>query len=298
MAEFTFTVFTPAYNRGTTLGRVYDALKRQSFRDFEWIIVDDGSTDNTSEVVKPFLEAENDFPVLYFYQENRGKHAATNFAVTKARGRFFITLDSDDACTDDALEVFVNEWNKIPAGEQASFKGISCRTCNEHGKLNGKPLDGEYLDSNDLDLRFRHKIDGELWGMTKTEILRDNPYPEIKGLHFYPENILWDNIGRKYKTRYINNPLRIYINDQDNAITNKSTAAHKETIYMRRHFINECWDYFSCDPKFFFKQILGLSRDGALCGMKYGEIAAVPDKTSKKLLVTLTYPFGKLLAKK
>lgn len=293
-----FTVFTPAYNRAATLPRVFDALKNQTFSSFEWIIVDDGSTDNTRETVQKIIDGKPDFPVRFYSQENKGKHIATNFAVTKAKGRFFITLDSDDSCVPEALEVFKEEWEKVPDSVKPGLKGISCRTCNEQGKTNGNALPSEYLDTNDLDLRFKYKIEGELWGMTKLDILKAHPYPDVKGLHFYPENVLWNNIGREYDTRFIDRALRIYINDQENAVTGKNNAAHKETIFMRRHFINECWDYFKFNPRFFIKQLIGLSRDGALCGMSFGEFIAVPDSFGKKLLAVLTFPAGKVLSKR
>ena len=77
--KFYFTVFTPAYNRAKTLPRVFDALSKQTFKDFEWIVVDDGSSDNTREVIDKIITSKPDFPVRFFYQENSGKHIATNF---------------------------------------------------------------------------------------------------------------------------------------------------------------------------------------------------------------------------
>ena len=92
------TVFTPAYNRAHLIHRVYDSLKAQTYREFEWIIVDDGSSDNTEEVVKGYMVQDNFFDIRYFYQTNQGKHMATNRAVQEARGELFITIDSDDGC--------------------------------------------------------------------------------------------------------------------------------------------------------------------------------------------------------
>ena len=296
--KFYFTVFTPAYNRAKTLPRVFDALSKQTFKDFEWIVVDDGSSDNTREVIDKIITSKPDFPVRFFYQENSGKHIATNFAVQNAGGMFFITLDSDDSCVPEALEVFKEEWEKVPDDLKPKLKGISCRTCSEQGRTNGGALPSEYIDTNDLDLRFKYKVEGELWGMTKIEILKSHPYPDVKGLHFYPENILWNNIGREYNTRFIDRALRVYINDTENALTNKGSSAYKETFYMREHFINECWDYFKLDPKFFIKQTIGLSRDGILCGKRFGEIKSIPNSFSKKLLTVIKYPLGKAASRK
>ena len=188
MTEYTFSVFTPSYNRAKTLPRLYEALKRQTYRNFEWIIVDDGSADNTKETVEKFISDRPYFNITYKYQTNKGKHIATNVAAQIAKGEFFITIDSDDSVKDNALETFIKEWNKIPDEDKSKYKGISCRTCNESGKTNGCPLPSERFDCSDLDLRLKYKIDCEMWGMTKLQIIRANPYPCVSGLHFYPEN--------------------------------------------------------------------------------------------------------------
>jgi len=187
---------------------------------------------------------------------------------------------------------------KIPNEDRSKYKGISCRTCNESGKTNGCPLPSERFDCSDLDLRLKYKIDGEMWGMTKLEIIRANPYPCVSGLHFYPENIYWDNIGRKYITRFIDTPLRYYINDQENSLTGNAYSAHRETIFVRLHFINECWDYAKSNPKFFIKQFVGLSRDGLLNGKRFSEIKKMPDTFSKRALAVIFYPMGYFLYKK
>lgn len=127
--------------------------------------------------------------------------------------------------------------------------------------------------------------------MTKLEIIRANPYPCVSGLHFYPENIYWDNIGRKYITRFIDTPLRYYINDQENSLTGNAYSAHRETIFVRLHFINECWDYAKSNPKFFIKQFVGLSRDGLLNGKRFSEIKRCPTHFQRGLLRSYFIPW-------
>ncbi len=293
------TVFTPAYNRADTLPRVFEGLKKQTFKDFEWIIIDDGSSDNTKEVADKILSEETFFPVSYKYQVNQGKHIAINRAVEIAKGDFFIILDSDDSCTDDALEVFINEWNKIPDDRKNEFYGISCRCCDLDGNIVGTEMEVDFIDCNDLDFKLVHKIKGELWGMTRMEIMREFPFPEEKGLHFYPENVHWNKVGRKYKSRHINKALRYYINDTDNALTaSKKASALKETFFMREHYINDCWDYAKYDKKKFLMQIVGLSRDGLAYGYKFSEICKIPNTGFKKFLTVIFYPLGFILYKR
>lgn len=288
------TVFTPTYNRAHTLPRVFEGLKKQTFHNFEWIIVDDGSSDHTQDVIRGFQEEKPFFPVVSRYQENSGKHVAINRAVEIAKGEFFIILDSDDTCTEDALEVFLREWEKIP--EKEKFCGISCRCQDENGNIVGTPMESAYLDATELDFKLVHKIKGELWGMTRTDILRENPFPEEEGLHFYPENIYWNNLGRRYQTRYLNVALRCYINDTANAITaSKRLDAMKETFFMRVHFINECWDYAKYDLPRFLLQFVGLSRDGLTYGHGFRKICAIPNTTFKRCLAVLAFPAGYLL---
>src|SRR5229473_1606416 len=92
--RYVFTVFTPTFNRSQTLSRVYEGLRLQTFRDFEWLIVDDGSTDGTKELVEKW-QTESAFLIRYIYQENQGKPAAFNHGVQEARGELFVTLDPD-----------------------------------------------------------------------------------------------------------------------------------------------------------------------------------------------------------
>ena len=107
-----FTVFTGTRNRAHTLPRVYDSLRQQTFRDFEWLIVDNESTDGTRELVEGW-QAQSDFPIRYLWHENRGKHGSQNRAVGEAHGQLFLTLDSDDPCAANALERFSFHWHAI-----------------------------------------------------------------------------------------------------------------------------------------------------------------------------------------
>ena len=115
------TVFTPTYNRANSLGRVYDSLCQQTYRNFEWIVIDDGSSDGTEEVIRQYKSNAN-FPIYYIYQENSGKHVAINRAVERTDSEFFIIADSDDAFKPEALKTFIDAWNAIPDEKKENFK--------------------------------------------------------------------------------------------------------------------------------------------------------------------------------
>jgi len=104
-----YTVFTPTFNRAHTLHRVFDSLVAQTYRDFEWIVIDDGSTDDTQSLIK-LWQQQADFPIHYHYQVNSGKHIAYNYAVKLAHGELFLVIDSDDGFVVNALESMLYWW--------------------------------------------------------------------------------------------------------------------------------------------------------------------------------------------
>lgn len=295
------TVFTPAYNRAHTIYRVYESLKSQTYHDFEWIIVDDGSSDDTKKVADRFIAENPFFEIRYFYQTNQGKHIATNRAVREARGEFFITLDSDDGCKPDALECFLKVWDTIPKAEREKYKGVSCRCCKPEtpDQIIGTHLSKRVLDSNDHDLRYRYKVKGELWGMTRRQIMLENPYPEIKGLHYYPEGVYWGRIGRNYITRYVDEPLRYYYVDgteKENQLTKKIHA--NETYYAREYMMSKAMiqTYFWCDPVNFWMQAVGFIRDGLLTGRSVKQLFSHASATKRgSILFVMAFLPGKLL---
>lgn len=293
------TVFTPTYNREATLHRVFECLKKQTYRDFRWVIVDDGSKDCTEEAVRSFMQ-EADFPIEYSYQENRGKHIATNRAVAKCETELFVIADSDDAFVDNALEVLVGEWDSIPADEKPAFKGVSCRVF-EHDTGNpiGPDFPEERFDSTDEIAYFKLKMRSEKWSLFKTEALREFPFPEIENAHFFPETVTWQMMAKKYKTRYINVCLREYYRDTDNSVTNgEKSVRYRENIHLWTHFINREFSFFRYYPKRFIQSFVGLSRDGFLNGYKACQILKIPNSAGKKILTALFLPAGYILYKR
>lgn len=291
------TVFTPTYNRANVLQRVYDSLRQQTYKDFYWLIIDDGSKDNTKNVVENF-QREANFRIEYHYQENRGKHTAINKAVKLTQTELFVIADSDDSFIPESLEILVKAWDGIENKDM--YKGVTCRCIDS---VTGKPINPAvpepYLDCNEVELLFKFHIVGEKWSIMPTKVLREFPFPEPEQpLHFFPETVIWQNMAKKYKTRMINAGLRVYYRDQDNATTCKKNARYKENMYLWEHYINEMDDYFFLAPKVFIKAYIGLSRDGILNRKTFKEIVKIPNGTLKKGLVCILYPIGLYLAKR
>lgn len=297
--EKRITVFTPTYNRANTLSRVYDSLLKQTYKNFIWVIVDDGSTDNTRDLISRF-SGESPFPIKYIYQKNQGKHIAINTAVKNTKSELFIIADSDDSFVDDALEILVKAWDTISESKKKEYKGITCRCYDaETDKPIGINLPKDPFDSNDLDAPFKYKLTYEKWSLSRTEVFREFPFPNIEGgLKFYPEGIIWQKMARKYKTRYINNCLRAYYRDQENSVTNSKYSRHKENFYLWENNINNIFDYFWYNPILFLKSFVGLWRDGILCDKKKSELLQIPNRFYKKVIFAFAFPFGYFLSKK
>lgn len=218
------TILTPTYNRASLLPRLFDSLLRQTNKDFEWIVVDDGSTDDTREVVANLKEkCGGAFLMGYVYKANGGKHMAINIGAERARGELLFIADSDDLLTDDALETVANSWHDI--SDDKSFAGIAGLDITmDTREVIGSGLPQEHIDCNAIDIRYRHHVTGDMKEVFRTEVLREFQFPEFAGERFCPEQLVWFRMARRYRLRYINKP--IYIADyQPDGITAGITRA-------------------------------------------------------------------------
>lgn len=218
------TILTPTYNRASLLPRLFDSLLRQTNKDFEWIVVDDGSTDDTRKVVANLKEkCGGAFPMGYVYKANGGKHMAINIGAERARGELLFIADSDDLLTDDALETVANSWHDI--SDDKSLAGIAGLDITmDTREVIGSGLPQEHIDCNAIDIRYRHHVTGDMKEVFRTEVLREFPFPEFAGERFCPEQLVWFRMARRYRLRYINKP--IYIADyQPDGITAGITRA-------------------------------------------------------------------------
>lgn len=218
------TILTPTYNRASLLPRLFDSLLRQTNKAFEWIVVDDGSTDDTREVVANLKEkCGGAFPMGYVYKANGGKHMAINIGAERARGELLFIADSDDLLIDDALETVANSWHDI--SDDKSFAGIAgLDIAMDTREVIGSGLPQEHIDCNAIDIRYRHHVTGDMKEVFRTEVLREFPFPEFAGERFCPEQLVWFRMARRYRLRYINKP--IYIADyQPDGITAGITRA-------------------------------------------------------------------------
>jgi glycosyltransferase involved in cell wall biosynthesis len=291
--RYAFTVFTPTFNRAQTLSRVYESLKAQTFRDFEWLVVDDGSTDGTSQLVQSW-HAQTDFPIRYIYQQNQGKPAACNLAAREAQGEFLLTLDSDDACVPQSLERFKFHWDAIPADQKHLFSAVTVLCQDQNGGLVGTKYPRDIIDSDSIEIQFKYGVKGEKWGFQRTEVLRQFLFPTVPNAKFIAESIVWLAVARKFKTRFVNEILRIYHID-DGANDHLSTltpSAMYGRAYVHKYILEELTDWLFRAPGSLFKSAINFSRYSFGLGKgPLDQLREVQSLTSRCLLA-LSLPVG------
>jgi glycosyltransferase involved in cell wall biosynthesis len=236
--EYLFTIFIPTFNRAHTLPTALESINNQSMRDFEVVVIDDGSTDGTAELIRSW-QNHADFPIKYLYQENRGKPSAHNRALELSEGTFFITLDSDDSMLPYALENVLKYWELIPVGERNGFAGVGALCMWDNGQISGTPYPEDIMDSNYLEVSRDHSLRGEKREAIRTDVLREFPYPLIEGeKHIRPSMIL-RRMSLKYRIRFINVPLQINRHAPDGIMSNRFEYRIKNPKGLRLCFYEE-----------------------------------------------------------
>ncbi len=170
------TVFTPTYNRAYCLVHCYESLKRQTSKDFVWLVIDDGSTDNTKELVAEWI-AENAIPIRYHRQENQGMHGAHNTAYELIDTELNVCIDSDDFMPDDAVEKIIAFWKEYGSDRVSGIVGLDS---DEDGRIIGTKLP-EHLERSTLfGLYHKHGVTGDKKLVYRSELTRQYPYPIFK----------------------------------------------------------------------------------------------------------------------
>ena len=295
--KYTFTVFTATRNRAHTLPRVYESLKSQTFRDFEWLIVDNESTDGTSELVTSWQQ-ESLFPIRYIRHANRGQQGSRNRAAAEAWGELFLTLDSDDSCPPTTLERFKFHWDSIPDDARPGFSGVTGHTADVQGNREGTAFPFDPTDSDSLEIRLKHKVKGEKFGFQRTAVMREFPLPEIDGYTgLMPNSIAWNAIARKYKTRYVNEELKTYYTDQ--VVSLSRPVNHLEdvpgTLIESRSVINDDLRWLRYAPWTFYLKAAKYSRSALHAGLSLRAQLGELRSTGTRLLWLIALPLGFLV---
>lgn len=217
------TIITPTFNRGGVLPGLYKSLQEQTCKEFEWLIVDDGSSDNTKKLVDGWIQSENAFTIRIFYKENGGKHTALNYGIREIDSELTFIVDSDDILTPNAVEVILRYHQRYT--DEDSICGYAFLRAYPDGKINGKEFVPDERVASYIDTRINSDDTmADKAEVYKTEYLKEFPFPEYKGEKFLGEDIVWIRMARKYRMVHVNKAIYVG-NYQDDGLT-KNRRAH------------------------------------------------------------------------
>lgn len=233
-----FTVFTPTYNRAHHIGFLYESLVRQTYKDFEWLIVDDGSTDDTKELVQSYV-TEDKITIRYIYKNNGGKHTAINLGLQQAEGELFFIVDSDDVLTEDALQTLHNKEQHLSANVVGL---VGMRGFKQSGKAMTRSFDKSELIASSVEFTYQYGFMEETAICVKTDIARKYPFPEFDGEKFCPESLLWNKLSRQYQFYYFD--TIIYLGDYlEGGLTDNYAENFKKSYRTSAVCLNELFKH-------------------------------------------------------
>lgn len=222
-----FTVFTATYNRANKLSKVYESLCQQTNQNFEWIIIDDGSSDNSEDFIKKLL-AKSRFQIKYVKQNNGGKHRAINKGVQMASGELFFIVDSDDHLLPNSLEIISKYWKQVSSNSQ--FAGVAGKKIFKNGNDVGDKLKTEILDCSIIERRYKFNINGDKAEAILTSVMKKHPFPDYPNENFCPEGLIWNRISLEKKIRFFDEAIYVceYLEDglSKNSIRNRKTNSN------------------------------------------------------------------------
>ena len=230
----TITVFTPAYNRAYCIDQCYQSLLRQTNKAFIWLIIDDGSTDNTKELVKSWID-EGEIEIKYHYQNNQGMHGAHNAAYKLIDTVLNTCIDSDDFMPDNAIEKILDNWKTIENNKK--FAGLVGLDAAKDGKIIGSKMPDGLNETTLTEIYDKHHVTGDKKLVLRTEIVKKyTPYPIFKGERFVPLGYLYKLIDQDYKLFPINEVLCIveYLEDGSSRNMLKQYRRHPKGFAFSR----------------------------------------------------------------
>lgn len=217
--DINITIFTPTYNRAYILERLYRSLQRQTNKSFEWLVVDDGSVDNTAALFSKWAQEENGFCIRYYKKQNGGKHRAVNLGLDLAKGNYFMVVDSDDWLTRDAVEKLC-VWTEDIKNDNLVVGIVANKgTSNEETPnyfFKQSFLDKTLLDMKKYEENGKKVLSGERAMCFRTEIHKRYKYPEFDGEKFVTEAVAYNRMANDgLKMRFFNDIITIYEYQED-----------------------------------------------------------------------------------
>ena len=228
------TVITTTFNRGYCIHQVYESLLRQTSDDFIWMIIDDGSTDNTRELITSWMN-EAKLDIEYYYKPNGGMHTARNLAYEKVHTEINVIIDSDDWMTDDAVRCIVDFWNKH---KTLKAYGIVANNISKSGELIGSPLPLDVTACTLTELELTYKVKGDKKIILRSDLSKKYPFPEFDGEKFYPASFKYKMLDQDYNLLLMPEAICVVDYNQDSMTYNKF-AQYQSCCRGFAHYRNE-----------------------------------------------------------
>lgn len=282
----TLTVFTPTYNRAYCLGQCYESLIKQTNQDFLWLIIDDGSTDDTKALVQGWID-ENKISIQYHYQTNKGMHGGHNAAYELVETELNVCIDSDDFMPEDAVDKILKNWAATEKNDKIA--GIIGLDSYKDGKVIGQKIPENLTTTTLEDLHYKHHVSGDKKLVLRTEVVKKYPkYPLFENERFVPLGTLYLLIDKEYELLCLNEVLCIveYMEDGSSRNIVKQYYRHPRGFQYARKLNMKYSKYFKVKLKnaiHYVSHSLQLKDFGFL------------GKTPKPLLTFLVIPLGVLL---
>lgn len=271
------TVFTPTYNRGEKLKRLYSSLLNQCNSDFEWLIVDDGSTDDTEAIVNTFFTSE--FPIRYYRKENGGKHTAYNYALKVAKGDYFVCIDSDDWLSKEAISNILEVCTETNTNILMAYKS------DVNGNLLSNNFPETVTKAGILELSNFYRCTGEFTLVFLTEFARKYPFPVFDGEKFVTESVIYDKMFENEKALLLSEVVTICEYQNDGLTNNLNETMKKNPAGYCLYFMQRIDAEFSIK-----KRILAVGK--YYCFSKLAKEKKCRYNGKYKMFVRLLVPFG------
>ena len=279
----TLTVITTTYNRGYCIHQVYKSLLRQTSKDFLWMIIDDGSTDDTEQIVREW-QHDNKIEIEYYYKSNGGMHTARNMAYEKVQTELNVIIDSDDWMTDYGVEIIVSYWKQF--GSEKHY-GIITHDVDLQGKIIGSQFPNEVFSATHRDLIEKYHMTGDKKLVLRSDLSKLYPYPEFSGEKFYPASYKFRKLDQNYELLILNKPTCV-VDYNDDSMTFDKFAQYKANCRGFAHYRNEMIS-MSNSPKCIVKDMIHYICESKMAGNKHYVL-----NSSKPFYAALCYFPGRL----